>query len=146
MLSEGLDIGRVWFSFRSSDIIPTMTKRDTVSLLFPSVLFLTLALAAFIGSGMQSRYRQRAASDDQNFERLIDNAQSGKLQLTQGAWIEGMRRELAVTKAESQISDDMAGWLRFLGWCGLLSVCLQIAAVFSVRAKCRKEATKLKPE
>ena len=63
---------------------------------------------------MQSRYRQRVASDDQNFERLIDNAQSGKLQLTQDTWIEGMRRELAVTKAESQISDDMAGWLRFL--------------------------------
>jgi len=117
---------------------PTMTKRNIFSLLFPSVLFLILAIAALIGSEVQFRYSQRAALDYQQFEKVIDNLQSGKQQLTQEMWIEGMRRELAAIKAESQISDNMAGWLRFLGWFGLLGVFLQAAAVFSVRAKCKK--------
>lgn len=118
--------------------IPHMTKRDIINLLLPSVLFLILAIAAFVGWGMQFQYRQRAVSEYQHFEKVIDNLQNGKQQLPQDMWIDGMRRELAVAKAESQISDDTAGWLRLLGWFGLFGVFLQVAAVFSVRNKCKK--------
>ena len=115
-----------------------MTRRNIITLLLPSLLFLTMAIGAFLFSEIHLRHREPDGSNEKKFEVFVDNVKSGKWQLTSDRWIEGMRRERAVAKAEREISDTLAQALRMWGWVGLLGFSFQIAVVFSVRAKCER--------
>jgi hypothetical protein len=114
-----------------------MTKRDVVTLLSPSVLFIVAVVAAFMWSAM-IREHSRDDGSHQKFDTFVANVQSGKWQLTTDRWLEGMKREEATSEAYRQAYVDAGQMLQIVCWTTVAGIALQIAAVYSVRKRLSK--------
>jgi hypothetical protein len=114
-----------------------MTKRDIITLLSPSVFFIVAAIAAFMMSAM-IREHSRDDGSHQKFDTFVANVQSGKWQLTTDRWLEGMKREEALSEAYRHAYVGAGQMLQIVCWATIAGIALQIAAVYSVRKKLSK--------
>jgi hypothetical protein len=114
-----------------------MTKKDVIILLSPSILFIVVAVAAFLTSEM-IRQHTRDDGSKQKFDTFVTNVQNGKWQLTTDKWLEGMRREEATAEAYRQASATNGDMMQIIGYTTLAGILLQTAAIFSVRKRLRK--------
>ena len=117
-------------------IVNTMTKKDIILLLSPSVLFVLIVVAAFFTSEM---ILERSKDNDhkQKFETFVSNVQSGKWQLTTDRWLDVIRREDATTEAYREASVSIAGMFRDFIWASVAGIFIQVIAVFSVLKRLR---------
>lgn len=123
-----------------------MKIKDTVILLAPLVLFLTVGTTALL---IGDKLHQEITQDDshQKFEAFAQNVESGKWQLTTDKWLEGMRRQQASTEAHLKTDASLGDLMFWIGWASFAGILLQAGAVLHVRRrlKSNQDASLVKP-
>lgn len=114
-----------------------MTKRDIAYLLSPSILFIMLAVAAFLEFTLTHDYT-RDDGHSQKFGTFVTNVQNGKWQLTTDKWLEGMRHEEATAESYRQFIVGTSRMSQIIFWSAIAGFVFQIAIVLSIRKKLSK--------
>ena len=112
-----------------------MSTRNLIFLLFPTLVFVVIAAAAFQLSQKDFRYYDPAKDREsqQKLDTFVADVQSGKWLLTTDKWLEAIRRERKVTEAERRIGMDSAIVIRQGGWLILWGVTCQVLVVLTVK-------------
>src|SRR5436189_109323 len=113
-----------------------MSNKHSLLLFCPGLVFLVIALGAFVLSEQEihRHHLAQARESQEKFDRFVADVRSGKRELTPDKWIEGMCLERKLTESERQFSLETARTMRAGGWFMLIGVAFQTIVVFSVRA------------
>src|SRR5262245_47969713 len=117
-----------------------MKNKQSLLLFCPCLLFLVIALGAFVLSEQEIRRHNLAQEREsqEKFDRFVADVRTGKRELTQDKWIEGMRLEREQTRAERQFSFSSARTMRAGGWFLLMGSAFQAVVAFSVKPVSQK--------
>lgn len=120
-----------------------MNKKDIYQLMaFPVSSLLMLALAALVVSIQYSKHyteiQEKNQQSQQKFDQFIENVKSGKWQLTNDKWIEGMKLQRAEAKEQYDSIVPLIEFLQFIGWFSLILAACNALVVLYVKDKIMK--------
>ena len=118
-----------------------MSNKNLLSLLSPAMIFLVIAIAAFLLSNVHVRDQTSFTLErfhQQDFERFIEGLKSGKRNLTTDQWIEHERMSEKVIAAKDRQIILMSGTMRWGGWAILLGILFQIKEIISYKGSLNK--------
>jgi hypothetical protein len=112
-----------------------LNKKDIIEMLTPSMMFVLIAFVAF-----SIYFKSRHAADDigsnqQLFEKFVQNVESGKQQITTDKAIAIIRSERTAVDSYCKAFAVEAWLIQWLAWISLLGILLQICIVFRVRKR-----------
>ena len=115
-----------------------MNKKDIINLLLPNIMSVIVAAALIFLFFKIHHLATDVSSDQQLFERFVDDVKSGKQQLTTDRAIAIIGQERDTVAAWRTAIAAEAGLLRFLAGVAIAGIGLQVFVVFQVRKKSRK--------